>query len=405
MHATQLLCKALPSATAATTTTSRAAGTRAVAELTVYLRAMKAAQRRWTREISAHESHVRRLMLVEEQYRERLRQEVLKGTHANLKYLTNTDLMAVSQFVSPPSVETFLAYDIPAEQINGFGVYVMGCLGADPNRLRVPLPVLLADLSSAWAILPPSKRDAFTELGDIFRAHVPPRASPATGKRNRRAAVHPTATTAKAVKATKKRAGSAATRTSAHRRLRAAANTETAKTTAASQQRAGRLRSNDVVARAKAHRASATTIATTAAAAATAAALPLAPTASAAASTTAMGHDTTSGAARRRTGVPGRHVVQMETDEMEAFARQLPDAEYTAFCAFAHESLREMELALGASIIPVRKQRAGRAAGVAAHSLSLPRGVSLFMKEWLPIAAEEWQRKTRRQKSFYLRSS
>lgn len=86
----------------------------------------------------------------------------------------------------------------------------------------------------------------------------------------------------------------------------------------------------------------------------------------------------------------------METAAMEAFARQLPPDEYDAFYNFAEASLREMELALGASIVP-----AAKTPGSSRKVGGIPRGVRLFMKEWLPIAAEEWLRKTRRQKSLY----
>lgn len=422
MRSTRHLAKALSSANTATsakktaTTTATAAGKRAIAELTVYLRTMKAAQRRWAREIGAHESHVRRLMLVEEQHRERLRQQVLKGTREHLKYLTNTDLMAVSQLVSPPAVETFVAYDIPAEQISGFGVYVMGCLGADPNRLRVPLPVLLADLSSAWAILPPSKRDAFTELAEIFRAHVPPRAAPTSSKRTLKTAAE-LRLAAHSSKLQKKKKISSATRAStasssplvmndvaaARRRVRAATKSEVAGAT--QQQRGSHARSHQTGCRASRRtHASASTAPTSS---------PAPPAASVAAVAASLdaGAERHAGAARRHPRGLHHHVVQFETDDVEAFARQLPKAEYVAFCNFAQESLREMELALGASIIPVRRHKTagsggrGRASGVAAHSPVLPRGVRLFMKEWLPIAAEEWQRKTRRQKGFYQRAA
>ena len=420
------------------TALSAAASKRAVEELTVYLRAMKSAQRRWAREILAHESHVRRLMLVEEQCRDKLRQQVLKGTREHLKYLTNTDLMAVSQLVSPPSLEVFLAYGIPAEQISGFSVYVMGCLAADANRLNVPLPMLLADLSSAWAILPPMKKDAFNELADIFRAHVPPRSPvvPATPKksgkttkqhavksaktkpitaaglspsRRRRAdtRVSPAArtftgtkiclteNTARAGKV--KRAKPAATPamvTSARQRL----HTQTKKSALSKPFSRHHDTSSDDSGGCKVAGAPTPSSAVPAVVGNSRTELPLNSTRHIrATSTLPYPHSHTCASS------PTRYVVQMETDAMEAFARQLPAAEYDAFCCFAQESLQEMELALGAAIIPQSAQQKKTSRGVVTHSPSLPREVRLFMKEWLPIAAEEWMRKTRRQKSLYMK--
>ncbi|KPA78179.1 putative mitochondrial hypothetical protein [Leptomonas pyrrhocoris] len=405
-----------------------AEGKHAVEELTVYLRAMKAAQRRWAREVVAHESHVRRLMLVEEQCREKLKQQVLRGTREHLKYLTNTDLMAVSQLVSPPTVDAFLAHGIPAQQVSGFGVYAMGCVAADANRLDVPLPVLLADLSSAWAILPPTKKDAFNELAGIFRAHVPPR-------------VDPVEAPSRAMRTAKSRRSRTRTLTSANTRTSKLA--KLALSGAASKAGNGKPEKRAaavavVPARHRLHaRASKQSAPRTRGA--TAIVTPLLANGSREGNRDAAARVEASHTAhntppkqrcekkqRKQPQPQKKHLVRMETDAMEAFARQLPPAEYDAFCIYAQESLHEMELALGASIIPVsktngcgnkgaaqtpstrsgcRKNGGGKGVVVSAHSRTLPRGVRLFMKEWLPIAAEEWIRKTRRQKSLYMMKS
>ncbi|KPI89565.1 hypothetical protein ABL78_1333 [Leptomonas seymouri] len=428
MRPTQKLGRALPVASAT------AEGRRAVAELTVYLRAMKAAQRRWAREVLAHERHVRRLMLEEEQCRVKLEQQVLRGTREHLKYLVNTDLMTVSQQVSSPSVDVFLAYGVPAEQISGFSVYAMGCIAADANRLSVPLPMLLADLSSAWAILPPTKKDAFNELADIFRMHVPPRAKRPEETRLK------TSTSAKARSTSVTRRGRAGAQASdSTRRLKSVKSVlPAAPSRAACLKTAGSALPDAVVpARQRLHaRASKKNAPRSRGLPKTV--TPLAtngpreehrnPDAFAEASNISRGTPRKQRHQRQQRGKQSpqqlhkRHVVQMEAGTMEDFARQLPEAEYDAFCNFAQESLREMELALGASIIPVsssgntrkgalqslamrggqRKCGSGGAVAVAAHSRSLPRAVRLFMKEWLPIAAEEWIRKTRRQKSLYM---
>lgn len=175
-------------------------GRQAAEELQVYLRTMSAAQRRWAKEISAHESNVRKLMMAEDQHRDRLRRSVLRGTYESLKFLVNTDLLTTAQVATPPPAETFLAYGIPASQVTAFSVYAMARLYAEPDRVNVPPLTLVADLQGAWAILPPPKKAAYEQLAVIFREHIarhtPPEALKSTAseakaqhsKRLRRAA-------------------------------------------------------------------------------------------------------------------------------------------------------------------------------------------------------------------------
>lgn len=168
---------------------------RTVEELQVFLRAMSAAQRRWGKALAQQENRVRRLMMVEDHCREELKRNVLRSTHKNLKYLVNTDLLTTArQAPTPPPAETFLFYDIPAQQVSAFSVYAMSRLWADPERVDVPPVTLIADLQSSWAILPPAKRAAYEQLADIFRAHL-------DAEYTRRAAATAAAPSGKAVKA------------------------------------------------------------------------------------------------------------------------------------------------------------------------------------------------------------
>lgn len=144
----------------------------AVDELQVFLRTMGAAQRRWAKEISTQESKVRKLMMLEDQCRERLRRSVLRGTYANLKYLVNTDLLTAAHVTAPPPPETFLFHGIPAAQVTAFSAYAISRLWADPDRVDLPPLTLIADLQSAWFVLTPSKRAVYEQLATAFRKHI-----------------------------------------------------------------------------------------------------------------------------------------------------------------------------------------------------------------------------------------
>lgn len=409
---------AAAAATPSATATRSAAGKQAVEELEVYLRAMNTAQRRWAREIVAHESHVRRLMMVEEQCRERLKQQVLKGTRAHLKYLTNTDLMAVAQLVTPPSVDVFLAYGIPLEQVNGFTVYVMGRLAADPNRLDVPLPILLADFSSTWAIVPPRKKEAYTELAAIFRPHLPARdAEPpvsldsgpsrraATPKRGRQGQQHKHRSPSAAGKRTAPRAVASARKQVSTARRRAAARV---KASEVEETFTGRAPTPESPPPAQAPRCGKRGTATPAAAPHQAAA--------AAAVTAAAG----GGVAEREAGPsarprrPAGALAPLGLADRAAVAAMaarlsLTGAERAAFGRFAVASLREMTAALAgdAQLLPTTGSGNGSGTGRAAvRRKSTARGAPPpHMAAWLPIAAQEWAGKTRRQKAFYLRTT
>ncbi|CBZ26805.1 conserved hypothetical protein [Leishmania mexicana MHOM/GT/2001/U1103] len=424
---------AKPNSAAMVTATSSAAGKQAVEELEVYLRAMKTAQRRWAREIVAHETHVRRLMIVEEHCRERLKQQVLKGTREHLKYLTNTDLMAASQLVSPPSVDVFLAYGILPEQVSGFTVYVMGCLAADPNRLDVPLPVLIADLSSTWAIVPPRKKEAYNELAAIFRAHLPPRAADVEGKDARA----PEGTTAVAklkvggtLKATRRSAasGDAGVRVRTHAPLPRHGRGLLPKPSAAATGKSPVPR----VLRSAGKQLQVGRRTTTASTSA-----PVSPLASLSSPTAAATQPSTpprSATREQRTSKtaacvnnragssvisrsqflpvgssprPRRQPALRAGDRAAVAALteelQLPDAERDAFCRFAEAGLHEMEMTLNLPFVLHNSDHSSGSSKAKRSAKTQPRGVQLLVKEWLPIAAEEWARKTRRQKGFYMR--
>ncbi|GET88292.1 hypothetical protein, conserved [Leishmania tarentolae] len=416
---------AKPDSTALVTAASSAAGKQAVEELEVYLRAMKTAQRRWAREIVAHETHVRRLMMVEEQCRERLKQQVLKGTREHLKYLTNTDLMAASQLVSPPSVDVFLAYGILPEQVSGFTVYVMGCLAADPNRLNVPLSILIADLSSRWAIVPPRKKEAYNELAAIFRLHLPSRAVDAEGKDARATEATiavPNRKVGGKLKATRRNGASV----DAGVRVRTCAPPSKPSAAATGESpvpRVVRSASKQLQARRRKTTASVN-----------APAPPLmclsSPTAAAthpfpllrsvkreqSAFKTAAGVDALAGngaisSSQFRSVAPppqrrGR-LARSAADSAAVAALTeelpLPDAERDAFCRFAEATLHEMEMAVSLPLAPCNSGRRSGSFKSKRPTKMQPHRGQLLMKEWLPIAAEEWARKTRRQKSFYMR--
>ncbi|CCW71801.1 unnamed protein product [Phytomonas sp. Hart1] len=144
-------------------------GRQAVEEMEVFLRMMSRVQRRWTKIIANRENKVRKLMMIEGQCRDRLTRNVLRGTHANLKYLVNTDLISTAEVAAPPPSETFQLYGIPPSQITPFSVYAISRLWADPDRVDLPLLTLIADFQSAWAILPLSKKAVYEQLADTFR--------------------------------------------------------------------------------------------------------------------------------------------------------------------------------------------------------------------------------------------
>ncbi|AYU78524.1 hypothetical protein, conserved [Leishmania donovani] len=432
---TKVACHAAakPRSAAPVTGTSSAAGKQAVEELEVYLRVMKTAQRRWAREIVAHETHVRRLMIMEEHCRERLKQQVLKGTREHLKYLTNTDLMAASQLVSPPSVDVFLAYGILPEQVSGFTVYVMGCLVADPNRLNVPLPILIADLSSTWAIVPPRKKEAYNELAAIFRPHLPPRAADVEGN-DARATEATTAVPKRRVggtlKATRRNtaSGDAGVRVRAHAPLPRHGRGFQPKPSAAATGKspvpqvlrsAGKqlqVQRRTATASARAPVPPLTSLSSPTAAATQPSTLPRSAKREHSASKTAACVNNRAGSSvisRSRSQPvapppqPRRQPALRAADKAAVAALaeelQLPDAERDAFCQFAEASLHEMEMALNLPFVSPNSDRSS-GSSKAKRSAKTPRGgVQLVVKEWLPIAAEEWARKTRRQKRFYMR--
>ncbi|KAG5479381.1 hypothetical protein LSCM1_04641 [Leishmania martiniquensis] len=428
-HLAKAACSvaAKPKNSALVATANSAAGKQAVEELEVYLRAMRTAQRRWAREIVAHETHVRRLMMVEEHCRERLKQQVLKGTREHLKYLTNTDLMAAAQLVSPPSVDVFLAYGILPEQVTGFTVYVMGCLAADPNRLNVPLPILIADLSSTWAIVPPRKKEAYNELAAIFRPHLPPRATDVEGEAADATAAVTTRKLDRKTNASGR--GTASTCTGAEARIPAPPPRHgrraspklpvrvTGKAPVPRVVRAARkrrqVRRGMETASASAPMPPSSTLSTPATATTQPSALPRSVKRKQSVTKTVTGVNdrAVSGALSRSPFPPAdsRHQLRRLStlcaeDKAAAAALteelQLPVAERDAFCRFAAASLREVALALSAPLVSHSGNRGSGSSKRPARSQ--PPGVHLAMKEWLPIAAEEWVRKTRRQKSFYM---
>lgn len=147
------------------------AGKQAVNELQVILRTMSTAQRRWAKKIAFHENNVRKLMMVEDQCRERLKRTVLRGTYENLKHITNTDLLATAQ-VPPPPVEVFLFYQVLPSQVTAFSVYTMARIIAEPERMNVSPLTLIADLLSAWYIIPPSIKLSYETLASNIRAVI-----------------------------------------------------------------------------------------------------------------------------------------------------------------------------------------------------------------------------------------
>ncbi|KAG5479766.1 hypothetical protein LSCM4_05774 [Leishmania orientalis] len=417
---------AKPSSAALVTSTNSAVGKQAVEELEVYLRAMRTAQRRWAREIVAHETHVRRLMMVEEQCRERLKQQVLKGTREHLKYLTNTDLMAAAQLVSPPSVDVFLAYGILPEQLSGFTVYVMGCLAADPNRLNVPLPILIADLSSTWAIVPPRKKEAYNELAAIFRPHLPPRATDVEVE----AAEATTTVAARKLGRQAKAGGGGAATTyigvqmpkpalpSRHGRGASPklAGVTTGKSSVPRVGRAARkrrqVRRGLTTASVSAPVPASSSLSALTPAATPSTALPRNPKREEVATKTATyaNHRPSHSAISRSQSQPVvpphqlRRQPALRAVEKAALAEelQLPAAEWDAFCRFAETSLHGMKLALRVPLVSHSSDSSSGSSKPKRSAKTQPHGVQLFMKEWLPIAAEEWACKTRRQKSFYM---
>lgn len=142
----------------------------AVDELRVFLRTMCIAQRRWSREIASCESQVRKQMMEEDQCRERLRREVLRGAYDSLKYLVTTDLISSSQVphakITP---EAFLYFDITPDQVRTpFAVYVMGRLLSNPSRVERDLffsfPSLIAEYQAGWAMVSPAVRQEYERL-------------------------------------------------------------------------------------------------------------------------------------------------------------------------------------------------------------------------------------------------
>lgn len=157
------------------------ASKQAVEELRVFLRTMSVAQRRWTREIASCESQVRRLMMEEDQCRERLRRIVLRGAYDHLKYLVSTDLLSSSQegLAQPISLEQFRAYGISPSTITPFAVYVMSRLAANPSKIEgvskdekssFSFQSLIAEYQAGWAVLSPQGKAHYENLANSLQA-------------------------------------------------------------------------------------------------------------------------------------------------------------------------------------------------------------------------------------------
>lgn len=151
-------------------------------EISVYLRALSAARRRWGKDIARHEQQVRRCMQVEDQCRARLRRQMMRGTLQNLHWLAQTDLLrpAPHHPPRPPPLSLLQQYDIPAAQVTGFALFVLSCLQPNLDRVCVPPLVLLADMQSRWAVLPPCDKAVYESAAEAYRPQLAPPPTPAT---------------------------------------------------------------------------------------------------------------------------------------------------------------------------------------------------------------------------------
>eukprot|EP00796_Vickermania_ingenoplastis_P009979 gene9979-6963_t len=132
---------------------------------------MSLAQRRWTREIAACETNVRRRMMEEDQCRDRLRRTVLRGAYSRLKHVAmSTDLLSSSQegMSQRVSAAQFQAYGITPQQVTPFSVYVMTRLLANPSKVDgsvgFSFNALIADYQTGWTVLSPQARAQYETL-------------------------------------------------------------------------------------------------------------------------------------------------------------------------------------------------------------------------------------------------
>lgn len=141
-------------------------------ELQVFLRVVSKAQRCWAKRIAAQEAKVRRFMIIEDNYRKKLRKSVLRSTNEQLKYLVNTDLLGSVEVRLPPR-SAFHTLRIPGRQISGFSVFVMARLHASPASLSdVSQLGFIAQLLGAWEILPPSTKGQYEAYAESMRSDV-----------------------------------------------------------------------------------------------------------------------------------------------------------------------------------------------------------------------------------------
>ncbi|KAH9597574.1 hypothetical protein LSM04_003677 [Trypanosoma melophagium] len=146
-----------------------AGGSQAVNELQVFLRAVSATQRRWAKRIASQEAKVRRLMIFEDNCRKKLRKSVLRSTNEQLKYLVSTDPLGSMEVKLPPR-GAFSAFNIPAKQASGFSVFAMARLHSFPAAVpEVSQMSFIADLLSAWEILPPRKKEKYEAFAESIR--------------------------------------------------------------------------------------------------------------------------------------------------------------------------------------------------------------------------------------------
>ncbi|KAH8619432.1 hypothetical protein ERJ75_000163300 [Trypanosoma vivax] len=141
----------------------------AVNEIEVFLRAIGETQRHWAKRIAAQEAKVRRYMMIEDHCRKKLRKSVLRVANVQLKYLVSTDPLGSMEVKLPPP-GAFNAFHIPTERVSGFSVFVMARLHVFPTLLSdVPRINFIADLLTAWEILPPSRKEAYELIAKRIR--------------------------------------------------------------------------------------------------------------------------------------------------------------------------------------------------------------------------------------------
>lgn len=362
------------------------AGRQAAEELQVYRRAMRAAQRRWSKVITAHESQVRKLMMVEEHCRTQLKKRVMKGTRQHLRYLVNTDLMVASQVATPPSVESFVAYGIPARQITGFSVYVMGVLSADPGRMDVPLLTLMADLVSAWTVVAPSRKEAYEKLASLFQSHVrslrpSTSATRRASMKGRRCRTSSAGRGGAAARSTVSRENAGEIVSSKHQRRVTSA--------------AGKVLQS--ARRSKSHSSSSSSTSS--------------PKTNASFVEAVTSSTSTAGASR---AISSSQTSATQTEQgrrlqgsregvsalLEDGTASMGEEELMAFRRFATVTLRQMQQALG-TLIPNTPPSSNTAASEAKGRRRIHSPTKMTMAEWVPIATEEWRTLTQRQRRCY----